>query len=471
MGKIKDDNSVITADTDTIVAQATPIGRGSVGIVRLSGPLTKVISKQITQQNLTPRYAHYGPFYGSLIKPLENIIDQGLAIYFPAPNSFTGEDVLELQGHGGQLIIDLLIKTILSYGARMARPGEFSERAFINDKMDLTQAEAIADLIDSSSEQAARSALRTLQGEFSQRINQLIDALIRLRAYVEAAIDFPDEEIDFMSDGKVASELDEIIKQVQKVLAEASQGATLREGMTVVVAGLPNAGKSSLLNQLSGRDSAIVTDIPGTTRDLLREHIHIDGMPLHIIDTAGLRDSMDPIEQEGIRRAILEIQQADRILLVVDSTTITATHPHEIWPEFVDHLDHLNKITVVQNKIDKSDLAPGYIHQDDASPCPVIRVSAKQGAGLNILKQHLKQCMGFSGAGEGSFSARRRHINALEQALINLSNGRTQLKLYNAGELLAEDLKQAQQALSEITGAFTNDDLLGEIFSSFCIGK
>ncbi|MCF7982300.1 MAG: tRNA uridine-5-carboxymethylaminomethyl(34) synthesis GTPase MnmE [Pseudomonadales bacterium] len=457
----------MASDTDTIVAQATAIGRSSVAIVRVSGPLTKTIANHLTQIVLTPRYAHYGPFYDSS----GDIIDQGIAIYFEAPHSFTGEDVLELQGHGGPIITDLLLRIIQGFGARLARPGEFSERAFINDKMDLTQAEAIADLINSSSEQAARCALRTLQGEFSRRINQLIEGLIQLRAYVEAAIDFPEEEIDFIGESKVSSNLEEIIRQVRDVLTEANQGATLREGMSVVVAGQPNAGKSSLLNKLSGRDSAIVTDIPGTTRDLLREHIHIDGMPLHIIDTAGLRVSADRIEQEGIRRAMIEIQQADRILLVVDSDAVSAIHPHDIWPEFVDHLDHLNNITIIQNKVDKSGLPVEYIAKNQLSPCPIIRVSVKENQGIDLIKEHLKECMGFTGASEGSFNARRRHIQALEKALMDLCNGQKQLKQNNASELLAEDLRQAQQHLSEITGAFTSDDLLGEIFSSFCIGK
>lgn len=460
-------NNLIASDSDTIVAQATPPGRGGVGIVRVSGPAAKSISKQILQLTIAPRYAHYGPFYDDS----GQLIDQGIALLFDGPNSFTGEDVLELQGHGGQIIIDLIIRQIISLGARMARPGEFSERAFLNNKLDLAQAEAIADLIDSSSEQAARSAVRTLQGAFSKHIYELVESLIQLRMYVEAAIDFPDEEIDFLSDGKVAADLVSILTQLQQVIKTASQGATLREGMTVVMAGLPNAGKSSLLNQLSGRDSAIVTDIPGTTRDLLREHIHIDGMPLHVIDTAGLRDSDDQIEQEGIRRAWQEIKQADRILLVVDSAADKATHPHDIWPEFVDHLDSLDKITVIQNKADKSDLSVQFLAPHKDREYPIIRLSAKQAQGIDLLKDHLKECMGFKGAPEGSFSARRRHIDALERALELLLNGQRQLEQMSAGELLAEDLRQAQHCLSEITGEFTSDDLLGRIFSSFCIGK
>ncbi len=462
---------MIITDSDTIVAQVTPAGRGGVAIVRISGPLTKSISKKLLKQDIAPRYALFTSFCGTIGTKNNQIIDQGIALWFPGPQSFTGEDVLELQGHGGQVIVDLLIRNILAAGARMARPGEFSERAFLNDKLDLAQAEAIADLIDSSSEQAAQSALRTLQGDFSKRINALVEALIQLRLYVEAAIDFPEEEIDFLADGKIMSELDEIIAILQQVIEQASFGTVLTEGMTVVMAGLPNAGKSSLLNQLSGRDSAIVTDIPGTTRDLLREHIQIDGMPLHVIDTAGLRVSGDAIEQEGIKRAWQEIKQADRILLVVDSSTLTATHPHDIWPEFIDQLDSLEKITIIQNKVDRSKLSVKLIERNTDNPFPIIRLSAKEGLGLDLLRQHLKSCMGFTSSVEGSFSARRRHLVALQQSLKLLDSGKQQLESANAGELLAEDLRLAQQCLSEITGAFTNDDLLGKIFSSFCIGK
>lgn len=463
---------MIVTDSDTIVAQVTPAGRGGVAIVRISGPLSKAISKKLLKQDISPRYALFTSFYGTIGTKNNQVIDQGIALWFPGPQSFTGEDVLELQGHGGQVIVDVLIKNILAAGARMARPGEFSERAFLNDKLDLAQAEAIADLIDSSSEQAAQSALRTLQGDFSKRINALVEALIQLRLYVEAAIDFPEEEIDFLADGRILSELNEIISKLQRVIEQASFGTILTEGMTVVMAGLPNAGKSSLLNQLSGRDSAIVTDIPGTTRDLLREHIQIDGMPLHVIDTAGLRVSGDTIEQEGIKRAWQEIKQADRILLVVDSSTLTATHPHDIWPEFIDQLDSLEKITIIQNKVDRSKLPVKLIERNTDNPFPIIRLSAKEGQGLDLLRQHLKSCMGFTGGStEGSFSARRRHLVALQQSLKLLGSGKQQLESANAGELLAEDLRLAQQSLSEITGAFTNDDLLGRIFSSFCIGK
>ena len=374
---------------------------------------------------------------------------------------------MELQGHGGPVILDLLIKEITTHGIRLARPGEFSERAFLNDKLDLAQAEAIADLIDSASEEAARSAVRSLQGAFSKRVHELTEELIHLRIYVEAAIDFPEEEIDFLSDGKVAADLERVTNKLSTVFSEARQGTLVRDGMTVVIAGRPNAGKSSLLNALSGRESAIVTDIAGTTRDVLREHIHIDGMPLHIIDTAGLRDSDDVVEQIGVKRAFDEIAQADLVLLMVDSTTTETTAPHDIWPEFVDRLPPGEKITVIRNKIDLTNEQPGITEGE----FPVIRLCAHSDKGVDNLRNHLKACMGYTGTGEGGFSARRRHIDALEKARNYLEEGKNQLHGMGAGELLAEDLRMAQQALGEITGEFSSDDLLGKIFSSFCIGK
>ncbi len=452
------------SDTDTIAALATPPGRGGVGIIRISGPDCQAIAAKILGTCPKPRYAHYGPFFDAHGEE----IDQGIALFFPNPHSFTGEDVLELQGHGGPVILDLLLRQTLELGARMARPGEFSERAFLNDKLDLAQAEAIADLIDSSSEQAARSALRSLQGEFSQQIHSLVEALIQLRIYVEAAIDFPEEEIDFLADGRVAGDLESIEDRLQTVLRNANQGAILREGMTVVIAGRPNAGKSSLLNALAGRQSAIVTDIAGTTRDVLREHIHIDGMPLHIIDTAGLREGADEVERIGIERAWTEIRNADRVLLMVDAASTPETAPQKIWPDFISHLPGLDNVTVIRNKIDLCDETQGVDNVDD---CHLIRLSAKQDLGVDLLRQHLKQCMGYDSANEGGFMARRRHIDALQRAQSALTTGRQQLEGYGAGELLAEDLRCAQNALSEITGEFNTDDLLGRIFSSFCIGK
>ncbi|CAH8211893.1 tRNA uridine-5-carboxymethylaminomethyl(34) synthesis GTPase MnmE [Vibrio aestuarianus] len=451
--------------TDTIVAQATAPGRGGVGIIRVSGPQAAQVALEVTGKTLKPRYAEYLPFKHQDGSEL----DQGIALYFPNPHSFTGEDVLELQGHGGPVVMDMLIKRILAIsGVRAARPGEFSERAFLNDKMDLTQAEAIADLIDASSEEAAKSALQSLQGQFSKRIHTLVESLIHLRIYVEAAIDFPEEEIDFLADGKVAGDLQTIIDNLAAVRKEANQGAIMREGMKVVIAGRPNAGKSSLLNALSGKDSAIVTDIAGTTRDVLREHIHIDGMPLHIIDTAGLREASDEVEKIGIERAWDEITQADRVLFMVDGTTTDATDPKEIWPDFVDRLPDNIGMTVIRNKVDQTKEELGICHVNSPT---LIRLSAKTGGGVDALRTHLKECMGFAGGNEGGFMARRRHLDALERAAEHLSIGQQQLEGYMAGEILAEELRLSQQHLNEITGEFSSDDLLGRIFSSFCIGK
>jgi tRNA modification GTPase len=452
-------------NTDTIAAIATATGRGGVGIVRVSGPKAGLVAEQLLKQKLQPRFAHYCPFHSNA----GDVLDQGIALFFPGPNSFTGEDVLELQGHGGPVILDLLLREITKLGVRLARPGEFSERAFLNDKLDLAQAEAIADLIDATTEQAARNALHSLQGAFSIRIHELVEALISLRIYVEASIDFPEEEIDFLTDGKVATDLAVIEQKLAQVFKEAKQGVLVRDGMRVVIAGRPNAGKSSLLNALSGRESAIVTSIEGTTRDVLREHIHIDGMPLHIIDTAGLRDSPDEVERIGIQRAWQEIQQADRVLLLVDSGSTQELEANKIWPEFVDKLEDASKLTLVRNKIDLSGEAAGLAKLENGAS--YIGISAATGAGMEDLKQHLKDIMGFSNSGEGSFTARRRHLDALERAQSFLALGKAQLHGYAAGELLAEDLRQAQNALSEITGEFTPDDLLGRIFSSFCIGK
>lgn len=451
--------------TDTIAAIATATGRGGVGILRISGNKAKLVAEKLLKTKLQARHAHYCDFHSLT----GQIIDQGIALFFPNPNSFTGEDVLELQGHGGPVILDLLLKEITQLGIRLARPGEFSERAFLNDKLDLAQAEAIADLIDATTEQAARNALHSLQGAFSKRIHELVESLIHLRIYVEASIDFPEEEIDFLSDGKVARDLHDIILKLEQVFKEARQGALIRDGMRVVIAGRPNAGKSSLLNALSGRETAIVTSIEGTTRDVLREHIHIDGMPLHIIDTAGLRESPDEVERIGIERAWAEIQQADRVLLLVDGRTSSDTNPDTIWPEFIEKLENPHKVTLVRNKIDLTGESTG-IFTNTSGKC-YIGLSAATGEGIESLKAHLKSIMGFDDTGENGFTARRRHLDALERARSFLQSGETQLKGYAAGELLAEDLRQAQLSLSEITGEFTPDDLLGRIFSSFCIGK
>lgn len=445
---------------DTIAAVATPPGRGGVGIIRISGPKAREIAATILGECPAPRLASYSPFRDSD----GTILDQGIALYFKAPFSFTGEDVLELQGHGGPVVLDMLLSQVVKLGARLAQPGEFSQRAFLNDKLDLAQAEAIADLIDSSSVEAARSALRSLQGEFSVRIKILVEALIRLRIYVEAAIDFPEEEVDFLADSAITNQLHSIITDLKTILAQAQQGCLLREGMNVVIAGQPNAGKSSLLNRLAQRELAIVTDIAGTTRDTLRHEIIIDGLPIHIIDTAGLRDSSDTVEQIGIQRAWSEIEKADRILLLVnDANGITAEDQN-----IIERLPHNIAVTVVRNKID---LGNGSAGVSDGPLGKEIGLSAKTGDGLGLLTQHLKECVGYQNAGEGSFMARRRHVDALQRGLDLVLHGQQQLILYQAGELLAEDLRQAQQALNEITGEFGSDDLLGRIFSSFCIGK
>lgn len=449
---------------DTIVALATPPGRGGVGIIRISGAKASNIGVAITGQVLNPRIATYLNFH------LENdqVVDQGIALFFNNPHSFTGEDVVELQGHGGPVVLDMLIKRIIQLGARMARPGEFSERAFLNDKIDLAQAEAIADLIDASSEQAAKSALKSLQGEFSNKVHSLVEQLIHLRLYVEAAIDFPEEEIDFLSDGKVEKDLQAIVSSIAQLQQEAQQGAILRDGMNVVLAGKPNAGKSSLLNVLSGKDSAIVTDIPGTTRDILKEHIHIDGMPLHIIDTAGLRESGDHVEKIGITRAWQAIEQADRLLLVVDATDKDPQASMQDVITFLSsHIQQLPPLTVVYNKCDLI----GSTETLKQTQSKTLFLSTKSGQGISELKQHLKDCMGYESTGDGVFMARRRHIEAIESASDHTDKAMYQLTTHNAGELVAEELRQAQNQLSEITGEFSADDLLGRIFSSFCIGK
>lgn len=449
-----------TQAMDTIAALATPPGRGGVGIIRVSGSQSSQVATALLGKVPKPRMAEYLPF-----RDADNhTIDIGLALYFVSPYSFTGEDVLELHGHGGPVVLDMLLKRVLSLGIRLARPGEFSERAFLNDKLDLAQAEAIADLIDSGSEQAARSAMRSLQGEFSDRIHELLAVLTQLRMYVESAIDFPEEEIDFLKDSQIVDQLKLLIEKLTDTLSVARQGQLLREGMSVVIAGRPNAGKSTLLNQLTGRETAIVTDIPGTTRDVLRVHIQIDGLPLHVIDTAGLRDSTDAVEQEGIRRAWDEISQADRILYIVDASQ----HRDLEQDRLLAKLQQTGPaITIVYNKMDiLTDNVPPV--RDDYE---CLTISAKTGQGIKEIRDHLKGCVGYENIGDGGFMARRRHLDALQRALDHVISGQQQLTVNAAGELLAEELRQAQQQLAQITGEFSADDLLGKIFSSFCIGK
>jgi tRNA modification GTPase len=443
---------------DTIAAVATPPGQGGVGIVRVSGAQVISIAKAILGHCPQPRIAEYLSFTDEQ----GSVIDKGIALYFKQPNSFTGEDVLELHGHGGQIVLDLLLQETIKHGARVARAGEFSERAFLNEKMDLAQAEAIADLIAAESEDAARAAIRSLKGEFSSGIHALVEQLVQLRMYVEAALDFPEEEIDFLADNAIAEKLNAIDTQLARVFESARQGCLLKEGMTVVIAGKPNAGKSSLLNQLAESEAAIVTDIPGTTRDVLREHIQIDGLPLHVIDTAGLRESEDAIEQEGVKRAWKEIAQCDRLLYVIDSQT------KEVIPDDIyNQIPEATGISVVFNKTDLSGDENRIVEKDNHTE---IYLSASSGEGIELLRQHLKQCMGYERHTEGQFIARRRHITAINNASDHLNKAKLCLK-NNTGELLAEELKLAQLELSSITGEFSSDDLLGRIFADFCIGK
>lgn len=441
--------------TDTICAIATPPGVGGVGVIRISGPLVPEIAKALLNETPRPRYAHFSSF----LDKDGSVLDTGLALFFPGPHSFTGEDVLEIQGHGGPVIMNLLLQRILSLGVRLARPGEFSERAFLNDKLDLAQAEAIADLIESGTEAAAKAAQRSLQGVFSQQVNDLLQAMIELRVFVEAAIDFPDEEIDFLAESDVLQRLQKVEQRVEDLMEQAHQGQLLRDGITLAIIGRPNAGKSSLLNALSAKDVAIVTDVPGTTRDILREQISLDGLPVHLADTAGIRETGDQVEAEGVRRARAALQSADLALLVLDLTQDLESQL-ELQQELPDKLPCI----YVYNKVDR--WKDSEKNQGDG-----VYISAKQGQGLDTLKQTIKDRLGVAEQTEGTFSARSRHMDALKRVGEHLGEGRRQLETYAAGELLAEELRQAQHALSEITGDYVADDLLGAIFSSFCIGK
>lgn len=445
---------------DTIAAVATPPGRGGVGIVRISGNAAKAIAEKITHKNLIPREALFSDF----VDHENNTIDQGIVLYFQAPHSFTGEDVVELQAHGSPWVLDELLKTIFYFGARMARPGEFSERAFLNNKIDLTQAEAIADLINAQTETAARSASKSLQGAFSKKINALREALIRLQMFVEASIDFPEEEIDFIQESKVQADLKKIIDQLKELFNTAKQGVLLQEGISIVIAGKPNAGKSSLLNALAQKETAIVTDIPGTTRDVLKEKIELDGVPVHVIDTAGLRESDDPVEKIGVARAFSEIENADVLLWIEDATT-SRDLKDSAWVRF-QTLAKNKPFFIIQNKLD---LLKQKSFLNEAEK--IIGISIKENAGIDLLKNTLKKEIGFHCDSENIFIARRRHLDALERALVSLHQANDALQKTRAYEFLAEELRVAQKALGEITGAFTADDLLGKIFSEFCIGK
>ncbi|MFB0824476.1 tRNA uridine-5-carboxymethylaminomethyl(34) synthesis GTPase MnmE [Chromobacterium violaceum] len=442
----------------TICAVATAPGRGGVGVIRVSGkdllPFAQAISGGKTPK---PRYATYTDFFDAHGQALDN----GLLLFFPGPNSFTGEDVIELQGHGGPVVLKMLLARCVELGARLAEPGEFTKRAFLNDKLDLAQAESVADLIDASSETAARSALKSLKGAFSREVHGLVDELINLRMLVEATLDFPEEEIDFLKQADAIGRLRRLRGHLVGVQATAKQGAILREGMHVVLVGQPNVGKSSLMNALAGDDIAIVTDIAGTTRDTVREEIVIDGVPVHVIDTAGLRDTDDVVEKIGIERTWQAVERADLALLLVDSREGLTAEVQSILERLPPALPRVQ----VFNKVDLSGEAAGLAEQDGH---PLVRLSARTHDGVDILKAKLLEMIGYSGADEGVFLARQRHLDAIARAADHLELAEAD---WEQVEIFAEELRMAQNALSEITGEFSADDLLGVIFSRFCIGK
>jgi tRNA modification GTPase len=443
---------------DTIVAAATPPGIGGIAVVRVSGDGVPGIAGALLGELPAPRHATLSGFRDGEGR----LLDQGIALYFPAPDSFTGEAVLELQGHGGPVVVADLVEAVVRLGARRAEPGEFSRRAFLNERLDLTQAEAIADLVASGSSQAARAALRSLSGAFSEAVDTLAERLVRLRMHVEAAIDFPEEEIDFLSDDALTARLRECERSFEALLERAAVGRVLTDGYRLVIVGRPNAGKSSLMNHLSGQETAIVTEVAGTTRDILRERINLDGLVLELVDTAGLRRDPDRIEAEGIRRAFEALKSADAVLWIRDASELTAARdePGEELPDDVP-------VVRVLNKIDLTGDRPGRLPGDE----PAVAISARTGAGIDALQTLIKELAGYRDTGEGAFTARRRHVEALERGRAHFLAGREALERTRAGELLAEELKYAHQALAEITGEFTSDDLLGKIFAEFCIGK
>ena len=449
-------------DSDTIVAAATPPGRGGIGVVRISGDQTVRIARAVLGSLPEPRTATYRTFRDAQGAPL----DTGIAIYYPAPASFTGEAVLELQGHGGPVLLSIIVDAVLALGARQAEPGEFSQRAFLNDKLDLVQAEAIVDVIDSGTAQAARAALRSLSGAFSRAVDGLAARLVALRVHVEAAIDFPEEEIDFLSDTKLRAELDACATAFDALLFETQQGRVLRDGYQVVIVGKPNAGKSSLMNLLSGQEAAIVTEVAGTTRDILREQIDIDGLAVELVDTAGLRDDPGRVEAEGIRRARKAIESADAVLWIQDATDANDADDgdhgriDEALPENIP-------VIVVRNKIDLLREAPG----EADNVVSLSAIGGTGGAGVDALRRRIRQLAGYENLGEGAFTARRRHLDALRRAQACYLRGLKALEEARAGELLAEELRLSHLALGEITGAMSSDELLGAIFSEFCIGK
>ena len=449
------------APTDTIAAVATAPGAGGVGIVRISGTRAPEIARTLLGRLPAPRLAQVASFRTAD----GQAIDQGLVLYFAAPHSYTGEEVLELHGHGGPVVLEMVLQRVLALGARPARPGEFSERAFLNGKIDLAQAEAVADLIASGTAEAARAAMNSLQGVFSRRVHEIDNALIALRMHIEAALDFPEEEIDFLADRVLSEKVDAVQNMVALLLGDARQGQLLHDGMTVVLAGRPNAGKSSLLNLLTQNETAIVSPEPGTTRDIVRENIQIDGLPLHVLDTAGLRETNEAIESEGVRRAQEAMRRADRVLMVIDDHKEQEPDLRRLLAE----LPSGAKTTLVRNKIDLSGRSAGYSFNAQYG-LPEISISARDGAGLHSLRSHLKEIMGYAGGGAGTFSARRRQLDVLKTAQGHIESAAAQLAA-RRGELAAEELQLAHQKLGEITGEFTSEDLLGKIFSSFCIGK
>jgi tRNA modification GTPase len=452
------------ADRDTIVAVATPPGRGGVAVVRVSGPAVPDIAATLLGALPAPRYATFSRWHDAT----GELIDIGLALYFPAPHSFTGEAVLELQGHGGDIVVAALVERIVELGARRARAGEFSERAFLNEKIDLAQAEAIADLVDAGSRRAAQAAMRSLQGEFSGAVNATRAALVALRVYVEAAIDFPEEEIDFLASAELRERLQDVQQRLAHVLAAAERGAVLSRGLCVAIAGRPNAGKSTLMNRLAGHDVAIVTPVAGTTRDLLRERIEVDGVPVELIDTAGLRDeTRDAIEAEGMRRARDAIASCDHVLFVIDA----AADPRgESFAAECHALPDGVPVTVVMNKCDLPAAQPTRVTPFILGAIHCIAISAATGQGLSELRTLLASAAGQSDAGPGAFSARARHVHALRRAMQHLVQARAQLEA-RQGELAAFELRNAQKELGEVVGDVTSDELLGQIFGSFCIGK
>ncbi len=447
--------------TDTIVAIATPPGRGGIGVVRISGPGVKSIINGLVELPLSARHAHFCKFHDKD----RSIIDEGIAIFFKAPASYTGEDMLEVYTHGSRIVLNQVVGRAIELGARLAKPGEFTERAFHNNKLDLVQAEAVADLVDSVSEHATRSAIRSLEGEFSRRVNGLLEVLVDLRTHIEGSLDFPDEDVDFSAHSNISTKLKTCLKDLQDLFVRAKQGAILKEGITAVIIGRPNVGKSTFLNRLAGREVAIVTDEPGTTRDLIEQDILIDDIPVHIIDTAGLRTAINKVEKEGIERAKYAAEKADILIVLVED----GSGPGVDEQTQMEAAGQNKKVVVVYNKIDLTGSRPEIIKKTGEQT--KILLSAKTGEGLDLFAQYLKELLGVQDMFEDVFMARKRHLDALTRTKESIEKAIKLHGNHESPELLAEELRLAQQSLGEITGAFVPDDLLGEIFKNFCIGK